>query len=292
MNLQILKETNLKKFNTLRLDVVAHTCYVPLNSEGLKEAIALAEGKRLVLIGNGSNILFTKSYYDESYAFLVMHRMDNIEIVGNEIIVESGVKMHDLAWFAMDHQIGGYEFTEDIPGTLGGSLMMNAGQWEFTIGQYVRWVSIYNLDSHKVQKIIPDDDFFTYRYSRFNEINCIVLEVGLNIQTGEYNDIFYRMMDFKKERYMKQPRNYPNAGSVFKRPYKNGESLFVWRLFDEVELRGFQMGGAKISEKHPGFIINVDNATPTDCVNLINEAKRRVKERFDVDLELEWRVIE
>lgn len=291
MNLQVLHETNLKRYNTLQLNVIAHTCYVPLNLKGVEEAIALAKDKRMILIGNGSNILFTKAYYDESYVFVIMHRLDAIEIINNEIIVQSGVKMHDLAWFAMDNQIGGYEFSEDIPGTLGGSLMMNAGQWEFTIGQYVRWVSIYNLDSHKVQKIIPDEDFFSYRYSRFNEINCIILEVALNIQPGEYNDIFYRMLDFKKERYMKQPRNYPNAGSVFKRPYKNGESLFVWKLFDEVKLRGFQIGGAKISEKHPGFIINVDHATPEDCVALITEAKTRVKKRFDVDLELEWRVI-
>lgn len=291
MNLQILHDANLKKFNTLRLEAVAHTVYVPLTLKGVDEAIALAQGKKLVLIGNGSNILFTKSYYDESYAFLLTNRLDGMEIEHGELVVESGVKLHDLAWYAMDNQMGGYEFCEDIPGTVGGALIMNAGQWEYTIGQYVHWVKIYNLQSKKMQTIIPDDDFFRYRYSKFNAMDCIILSAGLNIQQGEYNDIFHRMLDFKKERYMKQPRNYPNAGSVFKRPYKNGESLYVWKLFDEVDLRGHQVGGAQISTKHPGFIVNVDHATPEDCTALIQTAIDRVKKRFDVDLELEWRVI-
>ena len=291
MNLQILHDANLKKFNTLRLQAVAHTCYVPLTLAGVDEAIALAKGKKLIVIGNGSNILFTKSYYDDSYAFLVTNRLDNMEIINGELVVEAGVKLHDLAWYAMDNQMGGYEFTEDIPGTVGGALIMNAGQWEYTIGQYVHWVKIFNLKSEKQQLIIPDDDFFRYRHSEFNSMDCIIIEAGLNIQQGEYNDIFHRMMDFKKERYMKQPRNYPNAGSVFKRPYKDGESLYVWKLFDEVNLRGFQIGGAQISPKHPGFIVNVDDATPEDCTALIQTAISRVKERFDVDLELEWRVI-
>jgi UDP-N-acetylmuramate dehydrogenase len=291
MNLQILYNASLKKFNTLRLEARAHTCYVPLTIEGVHQAIQLAKGKKLVLLGNGSNVLFAKDYYDESYAFVVTNRLDDMEIVNNELVVYAGVKLHDLAWFAMDNQIGGYEFCEDIPGTVGGALIMNAGQWEYTIGQYVHWVKIYNLTSEKVQTIIPDDDFFTYRYSRFNEMNAIILSAGLNIQPGDYNDIFNRMMDFKKERYMKQPRNYPNAGSVFKRPFKNGESLFVWKLFDEVDLRGYQIGGAQISPKHPGFIVNVDQATCKDCIDLIDECKSRISKRFDVDLELEWRVI-
>ena len=292
MDLQILNQAKLKKYNTLRLEAIAHTCYVPLTLEGVNEAILQSRDKKRVLLGNGSNVLFTKDYYDQEYAFIVTNRLDEIEVVNDEIVVQAGVTLHDLAWFAMDHQIGGYEFCEDIPGTVGGALIMNAGQWEYTIGQYVRWVKVYNLDSEKFQMIIPDEDFFRYRYSQFNEMNCIILEAGLNIQAGDYNDIFNRMMDFKKERYMKQPRNYPNAGSVFKRPYKDGESLFVWKLFDEVKLRGHQVGGAMISIKHPGFIVNVDHATPQDCVNLINEAKKRVSKHFDVELELEWRVIE
>lgn len=292
MDLQIIHNANMTKFNTLRLHAIAHTCYVPLTIDGVHHAIQQSKGKKLVLLGNGSNVLFTKEYYDDSYAFLVTNRLDDVMIEQDEIVVESGVKLHDLAWFAMDNQIGGYEFCEDIPGTVGGALIMNAGQWEYTIGQYVRWIKIYNLDSEKVQTILPDDDFFTYRHSKFNEMNCIILSAGLRIQKGEYNDIFNRMMEFKRERYMKQPRNYPNAGSVFKRPYKNGESLFVWKLFDEVQLRGYRIGGAQISEKHPGFIVNVDHATCKDCLDLISECQTRVSDRFEVDLELEWRVIE
>ena len=292
MNLVITQNAQLKKYNTLRLQAIAQTLYTPLNMQGVLEALQLAKGKRIVLLGNGSNVLFAKPFYDDSYAFIVTNRLDDLDISDGELVVESGVKLHDLAWFAIDHQIGGYEFCEDIPGTVGGALIMNAGQWEYTIGQYVNWVDVVDIDQQQVIRITPDDQFFSYRHSKFENLNVIIVRAGLTMPPGDYDDIFDRMLEFKRERYKKQPRNYPNAGSVFKRPYKNGESLFVWKLFDDVNIRGHRIGGAMISPKHPGFIINVDHASCDDCNQLIAEAQRRVKEQFDIDLELEWKVID
>lgn len=292
MNLIEFKNFSLIKFNTLRLKSVAALCYFPLNMEGLLEAVVKNENRKRVFLGNGSNILLTKDFYDESYAFIITTMMNNIERNGAEIILDAGVTLHDLAWFAIDNEVGGFEFCEDIPGTAGGALIMNAGQWQWTISQYVRWVDVIDLNTHTMTRIVPDSDFFQYRNSNFNKMNVVIARAGLTADKGDYHEILERMLEFKKERYFKQPRNYPNAGSVFKRPTKDNETFFVWKLFDEVSLRGFQVGGARVSDKHPGFIVNVDHATCYDCMNLIQECKDRVKNHFDIDLELEWRVIE
>lgn len=292
MNLIEFKNFSLIKYNTLRLKSVAAVCYFPLNMEGLSEAVEKSAHQKRIFLGNGSNVLFTKEFYDEDYAFIITTMMNNIEKNGPEMIVDAGVTLHDLAWFAMDNEIGGYEFCEDIPGTAGGALIMNAGQWQWTISQYVRWVDVIDLDTKESRRIFPEEGFFQYRHSRFNEMNVVIARAGLSIAQGDYREILERMLEFKKERYFKQPRNYPNAGSVFKRPTKDNETYFVWKLFDEVNLRGYQIGGARISEKHPGFIVNVDHATCYDCIALITECKTRVKDHFDIDLELEWRVIE
>jgi UDP-N-acetylmuramate dehydrogenase len=292
MNLIEFKNFSLIKYNTLRLKSVAAVCYFPLNMEGLSEAIEKSSSKKRIFLGNGSNVLFTKEFYNEEYVFIITTMMNNIEKNGPEMIVDAGVTLHDLAWFAMDNEIGRYEFCEDIPGTAGGALIMNAGQWQWTISQYVRWVDVIDLNTQETIRIVPEEGFFQYRNSRFNDMNVVIARAGLSVAKGDYREILERMLEFKKERYFKQPRNYPNAGSVFKRPTKNNETYFVWKLFDEVGLRGYQIGGARVSEKHPGFIVNVDHATCYDCVALITECKTRVKDHFDIDLELEWRVIE
>jgi UDP-N-acetylmuramate dehydrogenase len=291
MNILIQNNISLKRFNTLRLDSTCDYAITPLNIEGVIEAIKLTQGKRRVVLGNGSNVLLTKEHYDDNTAFILMHRLDELDISDTEIIVEAGRTLHDLAWFTMDHEVDGYAFCEDIPGTVGGALLMNAGQWEFTISQYVNWVEVVHCDDARLERIVPNEGFFGYRHSTLQNMNAIIVRASLSVSHGQYNDIFEKIMYYKRERYMKQPRNYPNAGSVFKRPYKNGESLYVCKLCDATNLRGHLVVGAQISDKHPWFIVNVDHATSTDCVTLIEEAKHRVKQAFDVDLELEWRII-
>lgn len=291
MNILIQKNISLKRFNTLRLDSTCEYAITPLNIQGVVEAIQLSQGKRRILLGNGSNVLLTQEHYDDTNAFILMHRLDDMDIINNEIVVEAGRTLHDLAWFAMDNEVEDYAFCEDIPGTVGGALLMNAGQWEYTISQFVNWVEVIHCEDARLERLIPQEGFFSYRHSAFKTMNAIIVRAGLSIKSGHYNDIFEKIMYYKRERYMKQPRNFPNAGSVFKRPYKNGESLYVWKLFDETDLRGFRIGDAQISHKHPGFIVNVGKATSSDCVALIQEAQHRVKAKFDVDLELEWRII-
>ena len=291
-NYFVMREASLKRYNTLRLDVLAATVILPHTIDGLVEALRDSKGKEIIIIGNGSNMLFSKDYYDESYVFIITILLNDITIKNNEIVTEAGTRLHRLAWFACEQSIGNMEFCEDIPGTMGGALIMNAGQWQYSIGQFVNWIEVYNTETDTVERIIPDEGFFGYRYSRINEMPVYILRAGLKTTPGDYNEALYKILFYRHDRYVKQPRNFANAGSVFKRPTdKDGESLYIWKLFDEVNLRGYRVGDAMVSEKHPGFIVNVGQAAVSDMHTVIAECKRRVLETFGVEIELEWRVI-
>lgn len=289
----VMNNESLKRYNTLRLNVIAESIVLANSVNGLVEAIKAFKDRKIVVIGNGSNMMFERDYYGDDTVFIITTLVNDIALVDGEIVMETGARLNRLAWFACEQSIGDYAFAEDIPGTAGGALIMNAGQWQYSIGQYVNWIEIYNMDTDSVERIIPDENFFEYRHSELNNMNAIILRTGLKAEPGDYNESLEKILHYRRERYVKQPRNYANAGSVFKRPKdKEGNQLFVWKLFDGVNLRGYRFGDAMVSEKHPGFIVNVGNATVSEMTQVINECKKRVKDKYDVDLELEWRVIQ
>jgi UDP-N-acetylmuramate dehydrogenase len=285
------RDFSLRKYNSLNLDAYAAHVFFPLNAQGLLEALSESRGKKRILLGTGSNVLLAHERYDEAYAFIITTMMDNLRQEAGELIVEAGVSLHQLAWYAVEHSIAGYEFCEDIPGTIGGALIMNAGQFEYTIGPLVNWVDVYDTKRDVMEHLIPDAHFFGYRSSQFKPEHIIVA-CGLKTPSGNDLESLEKVLTFKRERYRKQPRNYPNAGSVFKRPTKDGQTFYVWKLFEELGLRGYRLGGAEISMKHPGFIVNVDNASIADVQALIDLCQQRVKKQFDLDLELEWKTID
>jgi UDP-N-acetylmuramate dehydrogenase len=282
---------SLKKYNSLRLESQAALVYLPLDVEGFIEVLNATRSLRRIIIGKGSNILLKKEYYDESYAFIITPLMDDLKLEADELCVEAGVSLQQLAWFAVEQSISGYAFCEDIPGTIGGALVMNAGQFEYTIGQFVHWIDVYNLNTCTVQRVMPDEHFFQYRHSALKQ-DEVVLRAGLSVSYGNDLENLEKIFNYKRERYRKQPRNYPNAGSVFKRPMKEGTLYYVWKLLEEVGLRGYRVGDAEISFKHPGFIVNVGHATIQDVLDLLKLCQTKVKEKFDLDLELEWKTLE
>lgn len=286
-----LNDVPLKKYNTLQLESYANIVHFPLNKQGLIEVLNDTNYSRKIIIGKGSNILLKKERYEDDTVFIITSLMDDIHLENDEIVCEAGVSLSSLAWFAIEHSIEGYAFAEDIPGTIGGALIMNAGQYEFTIGQYVNWIDVYDTEINEVKRIVPEEGFFSYRHAKFSSSE-IILSCGLKNMGGDDLENLEKVLNYKRERYRKQPRNYPNAGSVFKRPKKDGEWLFVWKLFEACGLRGKRIGGAELSFKHPGFIVNVNHATPQDVFDLIELCQKSVKDMFDVDLELEWKVIE
>ncbi len=289
MSLNILKNHSLKAFNTLKLDASAAFIYLPLSIEEMIEALNQTNGKAII-IGKGSNIFLKKDFYDESSPFIITHHLNQIEVLDDELFVQAGCSLNHLAWLAVDLSIDGYAFCEDIPGTIGGALIMNAGQYEFTIGESVNWVDVYDLKTHSVERIFPQDGFFKYRSSSFTK-DQIILQASLKRRQGQQDEILDQIFTYKKNRYAKQPRNFANAGSVFKRPSKNGETLYVWKLLEACDLRGYRINDAQISDKHPGFIVNCGQASAEDVCDLLDLCQKRVKEKFDVELELEWKVI-
>ena len=180
----VLRNHSLQRFHTFRLDVLADTIVLPITKKGMVAALRDFHDKRIVVIGNGSNMIFSQSNYDSNTVFMVTTMVDKIEITDNILYVQNGVTMNKLAWFTCENSIDGYAFCEDIPGTLGGALMMNAGQWQYTIGQYVKWIEVFDKDTLQTKTIIPDADFFRYRHSKLNDMNVIVLSIGLYIEPG------------------------------------------------------------------------------------------------------------
>ncbi len=288
-----ISNTDLYKYNSMRLHANAERFYLPFTVDGLIEICKkFASAESFTLLGKGSNTIFVSENY--SRPIVCTNLLDKIEFQDGKIVAECGVTLSQLAWFALEKSVGGYEFLEDIPGSVGGALFMNAGTYSDTISQLVESVTVFDFEKSAVLTLTEDDlkAYWGKRTSYFCKNNCCILECEMKADAvGDYLQILEKMLEIKKSRYLKQPRDYPNAGSVFKRPYKNGEPFYVWKLLEETGLRGYSIGGACISQKHPGFILNSGNCTGTDIQALLDVCKNRVKEKFDIRLEEEWKIV-
>lgn len=291
MNYIKVSDEHLVKYNTLGIKAIATTMVFPLNEDGVKEVYERYGDCKMIVIGKGSNVLFSKTHYDESYVFINFKLMDFKSVENNNIYAQAGVCLSDLSWFALENDIKGFEFLEDIPGTVGGALVMNASTYNNSIGQLVKKVRVYDVKKNKIFELNVTDHDFEYRNSTWSKNNYIILSSWFSGEDGNYLDSLEELLNIKKNRYVKQPRNFPNAGSVFKRPIHKGRELQVWKLIESVGLRGYRKGGAMISNKHPGFIVNVNNATYEDIIFIVNMCQHEVLNRFGVKLELEWKII-
>jgi UDP-N-acetylmuramate dehydrogenase len=288
----IFNDFDLKEFNTLRIEAVAQTFCIPYSINGMENIINdLSDGKEIVIIGSGSNILFSKPYYDSNYLFISTQMLNKKELRDGIIYAESGVEMGKLAWFALENSIAGFGFMEDIPGSVGGAIIMNAGTYEGIIGDLCKSVIWYDYTEKRISTVDVVGGMFTMRNSIFGHNNGIVLACNLQAKKGIYEDILEAILITKRKRYLKQPRNYPNAGSVFKTPKMDGKKFYVWQLFDELGLRGYSIGGAMVSEKHPGFIVNKGQCSSEDILKLLDFCKTKVYDNYGIKLELEWKLI-
>lgn len=291
MNFVPINNCSLRQYNTLRLESKAFLMVLPINMTGIQEIYQKYKGRKIIILGRGSNILLSKDYYDENYVFINFKLMDNIEHKNKQIIIETGASLSSLSWYAVENNISGFEFLEDVPGSVGGAIIMNAGTYEDTIGQLAEEVTYYDIAKNEIITDNVSREDFGRRQSKWSDNNIVVISCVLRAELGDYIESLEKLLEIKKSRYLKQPRNYPNAGSVFKRPSLNGIDYYVWKLFEELGLRGLKKNGAMISDKHPGFIVNTGNAKSDDVLFLINLAKDKVKSEFGITLELEWKVI-
>ena len=233
------------------------------------------------ILGNGSNLLVSDKGYDG--VVISLENLNDVHIEGDTTIVaEAGVLNSAIASLARDNSLAGFEFAAGIPGTIGGAMIMNAGAYGGEMKDIVESVRVITPDG--VVAIISGSDCdFGYRTSALKRDGFVVTSASLALTKGDQTAIAEGMKELALKRKEKQPLEYPSAGSTFKRP----EGYFAGKLIEDAGLRGFTVGGAQVSEKHCGFVINKENATSTDIYNLICEVKKRVLESSGVTLEPE-----
>ncbi|MCR4787536.1 MAG: UDP-N-acetylmuramate dehydrogenase, partial [Lachnospiraceae bacterium] len=238
-------------------------------------------GESFYVKGNGSNILVGDKGYD-GVVLEIGSGMSGIVVEGDVIKAEAGALMSAIAKKALDNALTGFEFAAGIPGSIGGGVVMNAGAYGSELKDVVTEVEVMSSDG-EILTISNRDMQFDYRNSIIKTRPFTVLGVTIKLSAGNRQEIEDKMDELMRRRREKQPLEYPSAGSTFKRP----EGNYAGKLIMEAGLRGYTIGGACVSEKHCGFIINKGNATAADVYEVIEEVKERVKERFDVKLEPE-----
>lgn len=241
----------------------------------------------LTILGNGTNVLVK----DGGIRGIVCNiELSNYSIDRKEdgvyITVQSGVALPRLANIALNESLTGLEYLSGIPGTVGGAIYMNAGAFGNEMKDVVVSSKYMDRDGN-IYEIGLEDHKFEYRKSVFSGTDNIILETTIKLQPGNQEDIKSKMKENLDKRVEKQPLEYPSAGSTFKRK----EDIIVSKVIDECGLKGFRVGGAAISKKHAGFIINVGGATASDILAVVEHTKEVVKEKCDIDIDLEMIVL-
>ena len=238
----------------------------------------------LTIVGNGSNLLIS----DEGIRGIVLKiNIDKVIIENDTVTVGAGVPLAKLAFQLLNESLSGFEFASGIPGTIGGAIRMNAGAYGSEFKDIVIETKCMNYDG-KIVILNNEQQKFEYRKSIFKDEKYIILETKLQLTRVEDNSVIKEKMDeFKKSRMEKQPIEFPSAGSTFKR----GTDFITAKLIDECGLKGYSVGGAKVSEKHAGFVINTGNATYKDVLELISIIKYEVFKKFGKEIELEIETI-
>ena len=266
---------------------------LPENAEQLCRAIALCKacGTKYYLLGNGSNVLFEDAGYRGAVldTTALKQELSITELPGAEcsVAVGAGTKLSTLCKAALDNSLTGLEFAYGIPGTVGGAVYMNAGAYGGEMKDVLTAVTYLTREG----KIVTEDASaldLSYRHSIFEENGGVILRATLRLKKGDPAAIKARMDELMQKRIDKQPLDKPSAGSTFKRP----AGAFAAALIDQCGLRGFRHGGAAVSEKHCGFVVNLGGATCADVLALCDEVRAVVKEKTGFDLEKEIRVIE
>ena len=283
----LLENESMAKHTTFHVGGNADM-YVSVKSvEELSSLIKLARetDTPFLVIGNGSNILVK----DKGIRGLVIEigsGMSDFELKGNKIYAQAGVLISKLASLALNHSLSGMEEISGIPGTLGGGIYMNAGAYGGELKNIIKTVTY--IDEYGEEKTVTADECeFGYRKSIFTNGGKYIVSAVIELSEGDRTEISEKMADYAKRRREKQPLSLPSAGSTFKRP----EGYFAGALIQESGLKGYKSGGAMISDLHAGFVVNYDNATSQDILDVIKHTQETVLDKFGVMLETEVKII-
>ena len=289
----------MSQFTSFKAGGKARRLLVVDTPEELGEALCAFQksGDDYLILGNGTNTLFAAELYDGTVIKLG-EGFDYVEIGGEEsedgYSVKAGAStlLSRLSKKVAAEELTGLEFAAGIPGSVGGAAFMNAGAYDGEIKDTLKQVKVISLsndleEGYEINTICKEDLDLSYRHSKLMETGDIIIEAEFCLKKGDRDEINGKMKDFAERRSSKQPLEYPSAGSFFKRP----PGSFAGKLIEDSGLKGFSVGGAQVSEKHAGFIINTGGATPEDILNLMNHVQEVVKENYGVDLEPEVRII-
>ena len=285
---EIREQEPMSRHTSFRIGGPASLMVLPHTEEEAVTAVQEAHrmGYPVVLMGKGTDLLVA----DRGVEALVVKAADHwneIRQTGTyEMVAQCGALLSRAANFAAEQSWSGLEFAQGIPGTIGGAVTMNAGAYDGEMSQVV--VSVRHLEQDgTVVELLPDQLDFGYRHSCYSDGKRLILSAKLALHPGEQRAILEKMDDFRQRRRSKQPLEYPSAGSMFKRP----PGHFAGGLIDACGLRGFTVGGAQVSEKHAGFVINKGGATCEDVMTLVREVQRIVREETGVELQMEVRTL-
>lgn len=294
MLIQYLKTQNiffeqdrpLTEMTTFRIGGKAKLVVYPDTIEKLANTVRFLNQNHLdyFVMGNGSNLLFSDNEFVSP--IIKTDRLTEMSNEGNTFTFGSGVKMVNAANFAASLGYSGMEFAHGIPGSIGGAVYMNAGAYDGAMSQIVTKTT-YVDDTGDIKTVVEDEHDFSYRHSFFSHKNLIIAQTVVELTNGNVEDIRAKMADLMQRRKDKQPLNLPSAGSTFKRP----EGAFAGKLIDDCGLRGYQIGGARVSDKHCGFIVNQEGATFEDVMSLIEFVQKTVMEKTGYFLECEVEII-
>ncbi len=288
-NISYLLEEPMKLYTTFKTGGPAELFIVPDGEEELKAVLSLCSesGVEIFILGKGSNLLVSDEGIRGRAVIYVGEGFDFIREIDDCIFeAGAGTSVAAICKYALSKSLSGLEFAYGIPGSVGGAAFMNAGAYGGEVKDVIKLCKHIDTKGKKGQ-FKADELDFSYRHSIYSGGGYVITSVVFRLKKGEKSDIEAAMQDFISRRKDKQPLEYPSAGSVFKRP----EGYFAGALIEQSGLKGKKIGGAMVSEKHAGFIINYDNATTADVVNLIKHCQKTVKEKFSVDLETEIRFI-
>ena len=256
--------------------------------EGELEYIMAYLGDRempYIVIGNGSNILFDDAGYRGCVIFT--ERMNKVTVDGNRITAGAGASFTALAVVAKNASLTGLEFAYGIPGSVGGAVVMNAGAYGGQVSDVLESCTLYDVEKCEILTLVKDEMELSYRHSIFSENKkYICISATFTLKEGKKDEIDAVMRDLMQRRISKQPLEYPSAGSVFKRP---APDLFVGKMIEDSGLKGYTIGGAQVSEKHAGFIINVGGATAKDVLDLVGHIQGVIRQNYGVEIECEIR---
>lgn len=280
----VLVNENMRNHTTFKVGGPADIFVKPKDKKEAAEIVRLLLENKIpyYVIGNGSNLLVSDKGY-RGCIICMSEGMDFIEIDGNIITAGAGAILSKVCNMAMESSLSGLVFASGIPGSVGGAIYMNAGAYGGEMKDVVKEVELLNSATGEI-KIVPGADMgFAYRTSIVKNSPYIVLSAKFELMSADREEIKSQMNELSAKRREKQPLEYPSAGSTFKRP----EGYFAGKLIEDANLKGYRVGGACVSQKHSGFVVNDNNATCEDIITLIRDVRRIVNEKFGVLLEPE-----